>query len=128
LTACEREAFEAQLKLESGDPQTAARMAYDSMVHGALALVRFREPSFPEQPDAVLSKFKELFYDTQIFWDPFTGGKFAQYYFSAHENAGQSYDAERAHYLIEEAQLFIEASHSCYAKLLEANRPVAVKA
>ncbi len=127
LTACEREVFEAQLKLESGDAQRAAVMAYESMLHGALALVRYREPGFPEQRDAVLSKFRELFVDTQIFWDAFTGAKFAHYYFDAHENLGQAYDAEKAHQLIEEAQLFIEACHDAYAKLLAEARPAAVR-
>ncbi|MDZ4801349.1 MAG: hypothetical protein SGI92_24595, partial [Bryobacteraceae bacterium] len=127
LTACEREVFEAQLKLDGGDSQTAANMAYDSMTHGALALVRYREPAFTGEGDALVSRFRELFFDTQIFFDPFAGGKFAQYFFSAHEKAGQPYDAERAHYLIEEAQLFIEACHSCYAKLLAETRPALVK-
>jgi sulfite reductase (ferredoxin) len=103
-------------------------MAYDTMMHGALALVRFREPGFPEERDAVLSKFRELFVDTQIFWDAFTGAKFAHYYFDAHARVGEAYDAERAHWLIEEAQLFVEACHACYAALLELAKPaVAVK-
>ena len=36
------------------------------------------------------------------------------------------YDAESAHYLIEEAQLFIEAAHSCFARM--AAQPAAVPA
>ncbi|MBC7925401.1 MAG: nitrite/sulfite reductase [Bryobacteraceae bacterium] len=127
LTGCEREVFEAQLKLESGAVGEGAALAYDSMMHGALALVRYRVPGFPEQRDAIESKFRELFYDTQIFFDPFAGGKFAQYYFSAHEKVSATYDSEFAHQLVEEAQLFLEACHSCYAKLLVESRVVAVK-
>jgi sulfite reductase (ferredoxin) len=118
LTACEREAFESQLQLEKGDVQRATEMAYAAMHHAALALLKFRGAGFPEDEDSVAARFRSLFYDTQLFWDPFTGGKFAHYYFHAHERAGKPYTEESAHQLIEEAQLFIEASHSCYAKML----------
>lgn len=119
LTACEREAFEAQLKLEAGQVEAAVDQAYESMMHAALALVRFRDPLFPEERDAVKSKFKELFVDTKLFWDTFTGAKFADYYFDAHEALGRKHNAETVHQLIEEAQLFIEGSNACYANLLE---------
>ncbi len=122
LTACEREVFEAQLKLDAGEPQQAAGLAFDSMLHGALGLVRYQVPGFPEDANAVLAKFQELFYDTQLFFDPFAGGKFAQYYFAAHEQAGVPRNAEKAHQLIEEAQLFIEACHTCHGRLLEATK------
>jgi sulfite reductase (ferredoxin) len=118
LTACEREAFEAQLQLEKGDVDAAAQMAFAAMHHAALALLKFRGAGFPEDTQSVESRFRRLLYDTELFYDPFTGGKFAHYYFQAHERAGQPYTGEAAHQLIEEAQLFIEASHSCYAKLL----------
>ena len=42
LAACEREAFEAQLQLEAGEIQEAAQTAYQSMMHGAQALLRLR--------------------------------------------------------------------------------------
>jgi hypothetical protein len=67
----------------------------------------------------VKSKFKELFVDTKLFWDAFTGAKFADYYFDAHQALGRKHTAETAHQLIEEAQLFIEGSNACYANLLE---------
>ena len=61
--------------------------------------------------------FREHFYDTQLFFDPFAGGKFGQYFFRAHERVGQPRTYESAHRLIEETQLFIEACHSCYGRL-----------
>jgi sulfite reductase (ferredoxin) len=126
LTACEREAFEAQLQLEAGQIDQAAKTAYESMLHAASALLKLRLVMAPEDPDSIVSEFQKHFYDTQLFFDPFSGGKFAQYFFQAHEKRGGKYDAESAHYLIEEAQLFIEASHSCYARM--ASQPVAVTA
>jgi uncharacterized protein (UPF0332 family) len=126
LTACEREAFEAQLQLEAGQIDAAAKIAYESMLHAALALLKLQFVVSPEDPDRIVAEFQKHFYDTQLFFDPFTGGKFAQYFFQAHERRGGKYTAESAHYLIEEAQLFIEAAHSCYARM--AAQPAAVSA
>jgi len=117
LTACEREAFEAQLALEKGDLAGAAKIAYEAMLHGALALIEWRKAGRPDSPDGVVRTFREHFYDTELFFDPFSGGRFGQYFFHAHERAGQPRTQESAHRLIEETQLFIEACHSCYGRL-----------
>ena len=119
LTAAEREVFEAQLQLEAGEIDKAAKTAYESMSHAALALLKKQNAGFPEDPDSVLARFTKHFYDTQLFFDPFVGGKFAQHYFDAHEQRDQSLNAEQAVRLVEEAQLFLEACHACYARLLQ---------
>ncbi len=126
LTACEREAFEAQLHLEAGRVGEAARLAYESMLHAAVALLKLQMVVVPDDPDRIVDAFRERFYDTQLFFDTFTGGKFAQYFFQAHERRGETYNSESAHYLIEEAQLFIEMAHTCYARMLA--QPAAVSA
>jgi sulfite reductase (ferredoxin) len=126
LTACEREAFEAQLELEAGHIDQAAKIAYESMLHAATALLKLQLVVAPEDPDRIVSEFQKHFYDTQLFFDPFSGGKFAQYFFQAHAKRGEKYNAESVHYLIEEAQLFIEAAHSCYGRM--ASQPAAVSA
>ncbi len=118
ITACEREAFEAQLSLEAGDTGNAARLAYGAMLNGAAALLRSRMVT-AGSPDEIVALFRTHFYDTQLFFDPFTGGKFAHYFFRAHERAGEKRSAESVHRLIEETQLFIEACHSCYGKSLQ---------
>ena len=64
-----------------------------------------------------LHKFCVKFFDTKLFWDPFAGGKFAQYFFHAVENPPQDPTSDAVHRLVEEAQLFIEAAHSCRLKL-----------
>jgi len=117
LVACEREAFEAQLQLEAGNVEKAARMAYEAMLHGAQALLKFKFRLAPEDPSKIVDEFRTNFYDTEIFFDPFVRGKFAQDFFRAHEEAGQLRTPEKAHQLIEEAQLFIEACYSCYARM-----------
>jgi sulfite reductase (ferredoxin) len=66
-----------------------------------------------------VNEFRTRFYDTQLFHDPFAGGKFAQYLFLTHKKVGQGYTPESAHQTIEEASLFIEAAYRCYAKIAE---------
>lgn len=117
LVACEREAFEAQLQLDAGKIEQASRMAYESMIHGAQALIKFKFLIAPEDPNKVVDDFRRDFYDTEIFFDPFVRGKFAQDFFAAHEDAGKPRTHESAHQLIEQAQLFIEACYSCHARM-----------
>ena len=117
LTAAERELFEAQLALDNGHFDQAGKTAYKSMVNGAKALVKLVNPNIPNDADSIISEFKTYYYDTQKFWDPFAGGKFAHYLFDAHQKANGSYTADASRYLIDEAQLFIDAAHSCYNQL-----------
>jgi sulfite reductase (ferredoxin) len=65
----------------------------------------------------VIREFKDKFVETKLFWDPFAGGKFAQYFFHAVEHPPANPTADAVHRLVEEAQLFIEAAHSCRLKL-----------
>jgi sulfite reductase (ferredoxin) len=121
MTAAERIVFEAQVHLEGGDAGQAGKAAYRAMIIAAKALVQIQYDDVTEDdPDEVVDEFKERFYDTEVFYDPFAGGKFADYLFAAHEQVGRSHDAESAHHLIEEAQLFIEAVHSCYNRIRSA--------
>ncbi|HTR46065.1 MAG TPA: nitrite/sulfite reductase [Verrucomicrobiae bacterium] len=117
LAAAEREVFEAQLAFEGGKVEQAGKMAYGAMLHGAKALVKLSFPNVSEEADQIVSEFRTRYYDTQKFFDPFAGGKFAQYLFDAHAKAGAPYTADASRYLIDEAQLFIDAAHSCYNKL-----------
>ena len=117
LAAAEREVFEAQVDLEKGSFQRAARTAYLAMIHAAKALVKLELQDVPDDPDLVIREFTTRFYDTQKFFDSFAGGKFAQYLFTAHASSNQPANPDSARYLIDEAQLFIDASHACYNRL-----------
>ena len=127
LTACEREVFEAQLKLEAGRLRRRRRrlMSRCCMAHWRWCALRIRGSR--RSATQFLAKFRELFYDTQIFWDPFTGGKFAHYFFDAHEKCGIHVRQRKGAHLIEEAQLFIEGCHTCHA-LCWKNKPMAIRA
>jgi sulfite reductase (ferredoxin) len=117
LGAAEREVFEAQIALDSGNAEKAGKTAYLAMLHGAKALVKLANPNILDNPEQIILEFKARYYDTQRFWDPFAGGKFANYLFDAHQKANQIYTEDSSRYLIDEAQLFIDAAHSCYNQL-----------
>jgi sulfite reductase (ferredoxin) len=116
LAAAEREAFEAQLTLEAGNFGKATDQALSSMMTAARELVLSKTTVSDAAPE-IVREFREKFFDTKLFWDPFAGGKFAQYFFSAVENPPKDPTSDAAHRLVEEAQLFIEAAHSCRLKL-----------
>jgi sulfite reductase (ferredoxin) len=117
LAAAERELFEAQLAFEKGEASQAGAAAYHSMLTAAKALVQVENQNIGNAPDEIVSEFRQRYYDTKLFFDPFAGGKFAGYLFSAHEKAAQPYTEESSRYLIDEAQLFIDAAHSCNNRL-----------
>ena len=117
LAAAERELFEAQIAFENGYIDQAGKTAYGSMLHAAKALVKIKLPNVAENPDEIVSEFRARYFDTQKFWDPFAGGKFAQYLFDAHQKGNGSYTSDSSRYLIDEAQLFIDAAHACYNRL-----------
>jgi sulfite reductase (ferredoxin) len=117
LAAAERELFEAQLAWEDTHAERAGKTAYQAMLHAAKALVKIEWSDVPNDPDRIVEEFRSRFYETQKFFDPFAGGKFAHYLFAAHKKADVPATLESARYLIEEAQLFIEASHGCYNRM-----------
>jgi sulfite reductase beta subunit-like hemoprotein/uncharacterized protein (UPF0332 family) len=117
LAGAEREVFDAQVALEAGEIEKAGRTAYQSMVHAAKALVKVNNQLIADNPDEIIGQFRTQFYDTQKFWDPYAGGKFANYLFEAQQKADQPYTTDSSRYLIDEAQLFIDAAHACYNKL-----------
>src|SRR5215470_1557159 len=117
LAAAERELFEAQLAHERGESERAGQGAYRAMLTAAKALVQVENSNVGNDPDQIVNEFRTRYYDTQLFFDPFAGGKFANYLFDAHRKAGQPHTLESSRYLMDEAQLFIDAAHSCSNRL-----------
>src|ERR1700720_61831 len=117
LAAAERELFEAQVKWDGGKVEQAGATAYHSMLRAAKALVKLESPNVTDDPREIVGEFRTRYYDTQKFFDPFAGGKFANYLFAAHEKSNEPYTADSTRYLIDEAQLFIDAAHSCYNRV-----------
>ena len=121
LAAAERELFEAQVALEGrANRSRPGRTAYRIDGAAAKALVKIESSNIADDPAQIVREFRARFYDTQKFFDPFAGGKFAHYLFAAQEKSSQPYTPDSARYLIDEAQLFIDAAHSCYNRIADA--------
>ena len=119
LAASERQVFEAQVALENGEADAAGARAYRAMLRAAGALTRAETLDLGDDPDEIVREFKTRFCDTRRFHDPFAGAKFANYLFLAHGERDARFTADAARRRIEEAQLFIEATHACHARLAE---------
>ena len=118
LSAAEREVFQGLLELDRGDAGTAASRAYAAMVQAARALITTENIDIGNEPDEIVGEFRTRFYDTELFFDPYAGAKFANYLFRIHGDA-ETDSGEEAHRRIEEAQLFIEAAHACNQRISE---------
>ena len=117
LSEAERESFEASVLLDEDKVQEADAMAYQAMLSAAKALVKTQFHDVPDEPDSIVSEFRKRFFDTELFFDKYAQGKFAGYLFNRHGRAGATVTNETARQLVEEAQLFIEASHACSSRM-----------
>lgn len=122
LAASDRELFEAHIHMDGGDFRKAVQVAYASMLHAAQGLIKTKDPSISEDEDAILADFRQRLCDTKLFYDKYAGSKFADLLFKANESLKENGEtgADLARQRIEEAQLFIDAAHSCYGRLLGA--------
>lgn len=119
LAVSERELFESQIHLDKEDFKKAVKTAYTSMIHAAQGLIKTQNAEISDDEDAILSDFRQRFVDTKIFYDKYAGSKFADFLFKARDplkNNGEIGN-DQALQRIQEAQLFIDAAHSCYNKL-----------
>ncbi len=117
LSASERQVFEAQVQLDRGDTRAAGDMAFTAMLQAAKALIQTRNIDIADEPDRIVEEFKTYFYDTELFFDPYAGAKFANYLLRIHGETQLDTDVAAVHRRIEEAQLFIEAAPACYNRL-----------
>lgn len=117
LTAAERLSFESQLAFDGGDLKGAADLATRAMLKAARGFVAVQNIDVSEKPEDVAKEFRERFYDTKLFWDPFAAGRFGAFLFKAVETPLADFSKDAVHRLVEESQLFIEASHSCRIEL-----------
>ena len=117
IAKAESEHFDALVILDEGDAAQAEAKAYNSMLLAARALVRTQFLDVTTDADDIVSEFRTRFYDTELFFDQFARGKFARFLLDRHENPPTQVDTQSAHRLIEEAQLFIEATHTCEARV-----------
>jgi sulfite reductase (ferredoxin) len=117
LADSEREVFEAQLRLDERDAPGAAALAVRAMLDAARALLRVQNADSSDDPDRIVSEFRARFCDTELFYDPYAGAKFANYLLHRRELPRNGVDFDAARRTVEEAQMFIEAAHACYERL-----------
>jgi sulfite reductase (ferredoxin) len=117
VVRAESESFDAQEALDDGDYGRAEELAYKAMLSAARALVRTEYIDVSEDPDDVVSQFKERFFDTERFFDRFARGNFGRYLLDRHASPPADSHRDAAAARVEEAQLFIEAAHACEARL-----------
>ncbi len=121
ISKAEGTAFEALVALDENKYEEADQKAYQAMLSAARALVLNVNLNVGDDPNNIVKEFRQRFYDTELFFDKYAKGKFAQYLFNRHENPKANPDQESSHRLIEEANLFIEAAHACDARLAGAS-------
>lgn len=115
--------FDATLLLEgdtsNGNVQKAADKALAAMLKAAQALLKIQNVDIADDPEVIVQDFRRYFYDTQLIFDPFVQGKFANYLFHAFENRALPANLDRAKQAVEEARLFIEAAYECHSRMLQ---------
>jgi sulfite reductase (ferredoxin) len=124
LATAESKVFDASVlldELEGGDHsfREAAALAYDAMVAAAQGLLKDRDPDVPADPDTVFARFQSEFLETELFFERYIGASEAQYFIAAHHAGGGVRDRDEARRRVEEAQLFVEAAHACYSRLVQ---------
>lgn len=123
LVEAESLAFDASVMLDNlpiGDNGAqAAELAFAAMVRAAQGLLKVQNPDVKADPAVVLPLFQQRFLDTELFYDRFVGRQESAYLLAAAEQDTMVRDLDEAHRRVEEAQLFIEACHQCYTRMLE---------
>jgi sulfite reductase (ferredoxin) len=126
IAKAESAAFEAQVALERHDYIQADELAYRAMLMAARSLVRTQFLDVADEPSQIVAEFRKRFYDTELFFDRFVKGRTAQFLFRRFEHPNRTPDEDTAHQLIEEAVLFIEATHDCEAKTSSQPQPASL--
>ena len=117
LQTAEREVFEAQLALEENNFRDANDKSYHAMLNAARALIRIENYDVPNSPEIIVQEFKVRFFDTKRFFDKYAKGKFGRYLLQRFDEDEPKDIEDVARRYVEESQLFIEAAHSCYARI-----------
>ena len=119
LADAERLVFEGQIYLENENYAQADAVAYRAMTQAALSLIKTQFLDISDNPDTVVSEFRRRFYDTGLLGDRYAGNKFAEYLFRRHDAPPEIHTRDQAYRIVEEAQLFIEATYACHDSLAE---------
>ena len=104
-------------KLDAGDFAAAQDLSYKAILEAARALTYERFPNVGTDPQEIHDEFKKHLVDTQLFRDHYAGDKFYDYFKNAHNRRNDKLDGELVSHQVQEATLFIEASHACVERM-----------
>jgi sulfite reductase (ferredoxin) len=127
LAAAESMTFDASILVdEAGDEgfREAAREAYRAMITAAQGLLKVSDPDVSDLADVVFPRFQAEFLETGRFFERHIGANESQYLIAAQQVGGAVRDRDEARRRVQEAGLFIEACHACYARILQAQNTV----
>ena len=124
LASAESRVFDASVIVDDpnsteSEAREAAGEAYEAIVLAAQGLLKHEDPDVKSDPGAVFPRFQREFIETELFFERFIGSKEWGYFQAAHEAGGDARDRDEARRRVEESQLFIEAAHACYTRLLQ---------
>ncbi len=117
LQTAEREVFEAQLALDENSFEEANEKSLQAMLNAARALIRIEHYDVENSPQIIVDEFKTRFFDTKRFYDKYAKGKFGRYLIRRYDEKDIQFNEDQIRQHVEESQLFIEAAHSCYARI-----------
>jgi len=120
VAQAEGTAFDALIALDEKRYDEANERAYAAMLQAARSLVLSKNLDVGEEENTIISEFKKHFVDTELFFDPYAKGKFAQYILNRHEKGAPAATEDASRTIIDEANLFIEAAHACDARMEDA--------
>ena len=100
--------------LQRLDPAVAADAMLDLPFEDQRGIFRRMPVPFAA---TLVAEFRTRFVETKLFWDRFAHGTFSNYLFARQESPPQRHTKETAHQLADQANLFIDAAHACYAKI-----------
>lgn len=119
IAQVEGKAFDALIALDENDYARADQLAFQAMLLAAKALVRTQYLDVGDDASRIVGEFRRRFYDTELFFDKYAKGQFAQYLFQRYEQPDGPMNADTARERVIEANLFIEAVHACETRLAE---------
>lgn len=128
LEAAGREAFEAQLKLDANDLQSALDLAHASMHHASLAILRIMNREYPDKPEQTYADFTKAYCTPDpmsgVLFEKLPAGHkpFARLLRKAHDTPVSPLTKDAVHTRLEEANLWLEAMHSFVGNVTESTK------
>ena len=118
LAHAERQVFEAQVFLDENQYQQAGETAYESMLQAAKTLVRSSSTMFRRITIVLRRNSAHASTTPNFFGINMRAASLVVTSCVRMKKRNEPYTPDEAHRRVEEAQLVIEAAHSCYGKLL----------